>query len=69
MPRITATQLADFYSCRKRAWYQAHREPELRSPPRALHALILKAGDEYEKKVLENIPGLVHLNAREVPGK
>lgn len=64
MPRLTATQLADFYSCRKRAWYQTHRDPALRTPPEALHALILKAGDEYEKRILEGIPGLVHLNAR-----
>ncbi len=68
MPRLTATQLADFFSCQRRAWFHSRLPASEKTPPDPLHARIMAAGDEYEKKVLETVPDLVRLSAKDLSG-
>ncbi|MBN8216769.1 MAG: hypothetical protein J0L75_09000 [Spirochaetes bacterium] len=62
--RITATQLADFWRCPRKARYTDRLPPDRRDPDFPLRHRILEEGNAHEARLIGAIPGVVILDSR-----
>lgn len=67
---ITATQLADFWRCPRKAYFTDRLGPEEKDPTPPLRDLIYRAGDDFETKVVAETPGVVAIDRKTlgIPG-
>lgn len=61
---ITATQMADFWRCRRKAWFTDRLTPTDRDPVGPLQELIFSAGNDFEDQVVAEIPGVADVDRK-----
>jgi CRISPR/Cas system-associated exonuclease Cas4 (RecB family) len=62
--RITATQLADFWHCPRKARYTDRLPPDRRNPDHPVRRRILEEGNAHEARIIASMPGVVALDSR-----
>lgn len=67
---ITATQLADYWRCPRKAYFTDRLGPEAKDPVGPLRDLIYRAGDAFETKVVAETQGVVTVDRKAlgIPG-
>ncbi len=61
---ISATQLSEFYSCARRAYYTDRQPSENRDPLSELTLKITREGERFEQEFIASIPGLISLDKK-----